>query len=82
MPKYKLIRSKVFQKAFLKFVKSGLKKNAQEEVEKAVNSLLFGEKLGAGYRDHKLSGEYEGYRECHIQGDLLLVYKIGSKGNS
>jgi len=27
-------------------------------------------------RDHALSGEWHGYRECHIKGDLLLVYQI------
>ncbi|MBI5400649.1 MAG: type II toxin-antitoxin system YafQ family toxin [Candidatus Yonathbacteria bacterium] len=27
------------------------------------------------YKDHKLNGEWEGYRECHILFDFLLVYK-------
>ena len=26
------------------------------------------------YRDHELSGEYAGVRECHIAGDWLLIY--------
>lgn len=25
--------------------------------------------------DHGLSGEWNGYRECHIKPDLLLIYK-------
>jgi len=28
------------------------------------------------YRDHKLSGEWEGFRECHIRPDWLLIYAI------
>lgn len=28
------------------------------------------------YRDHALAGDYKGYRECHIEPDWLLVYKI------
>lgn len=28
------------------------------------------------YRDHKLTGEYTGFRECHIEFDWLLIYKI------
>lgn len=28
------------------------------------------------YYDHKLSGNYEGNRECHITPDWLLVYRI------
>ena len=27
-------------------------------------------------RDHQLSGEYSGRRECHIEPDWLLIYKI------
>ena len=26
--------------------------------------------------DHSLGGEWQGYRECHIGGDFLLVYKL------
>ncbi|MBF1203051.1 MAG: type II toxin-antitoxin system YafQ family toxin, partial [Fusobacterium periodonticum] len=28
------------------------------------------------YRDHNLIGNYKGYRECHIESDWLLIYKI------
>ncbi len=30
------------------------------------------------YRDHKLSGDWEGFRECHIKPDWLLIYAIQS----
>ena len=33
-------------------------------------------KLDVKYRDHDLSGKYRGTRECHIEPDWLLVYKI------
>ena len=36
--------------------------------------------LPAEYRDHALSGDWEGYRECHIGGDFLLVYEIQTRG--
>lgn len=32
--------------------------------------------LEAKYRDHNLSGNYSGCRECHIEPDLLLIYEI------
>jgi mRNA interferase YafQ len=32
--------------------------------------------LGPEWRDHQLSGNYAGHRECHIGGDFLLVYKL------
>jgi len=27
------------------------------------------------YRDHDLSGNWAGYRDCHIKPDLLLIYR-------
>ena len=27
------------------------------------------------HRDHELSGDWSGYRECHIKPDLLLIYR-------
>jgi mRNA interferase YafQ len=32
--------------------------------------------LGPEWRDHALSGPWEGHRECHIGGDFLLAYKL------
>lgn len=40
-----------------------------------VEKLANGETLDPKYRDHSLTGEYDGYRECHIYPDWLLVYK-------
>jgi mRNA interferase YafQ len=34
------------------------------------------EPLGAEWLDHPLKGDWDGYRECHIGGDFLLVYKL------
>ncbi|WIW70905.1 type II toxin-antitoxin system RelE/ParE family toxin [Anaerosinus gibii] len=35
--------------------------------------------LDVKYKDHALIGDYEGYRECHIESDWLLIYKIENK---
>ena len=37
--------------------------------------LTNGEPLDAKYKDHQLSGNWIGHRECHIQPDRLLVYR-------
>ena len=37
------------------------------------------EKLEKKYADHELAGDYVGYRECHIENDWLLIYKINKK---
>ena len=31
------------------------------------------------YQDHALAGDYRGHRECHIQPDWLLIYKINDR---
>lgn len=41
-----------------------------------VERLANGEALEAKYRDHELSGSYQGCRECHVEPDWLLVYEI------
>ena len=38
--------------------------------------LADGKPLPARYRDHPLGGEWSHYRDCHIEPDWLLVYKI------
>ena len=39
-------------------------------------TLRQGKRLNEKYRDHALSGNFAGFRECHIQPDWLLVYLI------
>ena len=41
-----------------------------------VERLANGEVLETKYRDHDLSGDYKGCRECHIDPDWLLIYEI------
>jgi len=39
-------------------------------------SLLAGEPLDPIHREHKLVGNFAGQRECHIESDWLLIYKV------
>ena len=41
-----------------------------------VNMLAAGESLPEKYKDHNLSGNYAGCRECHITPDWLLIYEV------
>jgi len=41
-----------------------------------LGKLISGEILPSEAKDHSLKGDWIGYRELHISGDLLLVYKI------
>lgn len=44
-----------------------------------ITKLKEQQKLVDKYKDHKLLGEYEGRRECHIKPDWLLIYKVDEK---
>ena len=44
-----------------------------------INQLSEGKSLDSKFKDHKLSGSYEGKRECHIEPDFLLIYEIKEK---
>ena len=39
-------------------------------------TLIAGGQLDPIHRDHKLVGRYTGRRDCHIESDWLLIYKI------
>ena len=41
-----------------------------------VDMLREGQVLPPQYQDHPLHGEYEGHRDCHIEPDLILIYRI------
>jgi len=40
-----------------------------------VEKLAAKELLEARYRDHSLSGNWKGFRDCHVEPDWLLIYK-------
>ncbi|MCL2056594.1 MAG: type II toxin-antitoxin system YafQ family toxin [Oscillospiraceae bacterium] len=44
--------------------------------KEVVGMLLDGIPLPPKYRDHPLKGDKRGYRNCHIQPDWVLIYKI------
>ena len=45
-------------------------------LDDVVDMLRQGKQLDAKYHDHGLSGNFKGFRECHIKPDWLLVYLI------
>ena len=66
-----------YQKSFKKDFAKALKRGCNPELfEEVLELLVHEEPLSQKYRDHSLVGNYRGYRECHIQPDWLLIYKI------
>ena len=62
-----------FRKDYKRIVKRGYDVKLLEDI---INKLANGEPLPEKNRDHSLSGEYSGCRECHITPDWLLIYEI------
>lgn len=75
----KTIYTKQFKKDYSKLVKSGRYKI--EKLDNVIKKLAFGEKLPQNFYEHGLSGEWDGCRDCHIEGDWVLIYEI-TKNNS
>ena len=73
--KYSIERTAQFKRDFKLAEKQGLD---MTELAKVITILANGDKLPDKYRDHELQGNYKGYRECHIEPDWLLIYKISS----
>lgn len=66
-----------FTNQFKKDLKLAKKQNKDlDKLFEVVNILADGGTLDVRYRDHDLSGNYKGARECHIEPDWLLVYEI------
>ena len=62
---------------FKKDYKMAMKRGRKLElIDKVITTLALGENLPNENRDHDLHGNWKGYRECHIQSDWLLIYKI------
>lgn len=62
---------------FKKDYKLARKRNLNIELlDEIIRKLARGEELPKENRDHALSGNWSGYRECHIQSDWLLIYRI------
>lgn len=60
----------------LKIIKK--RRKSIQKLKEVINTLLKGEKLEIKYRDHVLNNDkrFQDCRECHIEPDLLLIYRI------
>ncbi len=76
---YQIVYTRKFSKSFLRLTHGGLKRSVQEKIQYTITLIASGKKLDTSYKDHQLHGIFAEYRECHIQGDLLLMYQILDK---
>lgn len=69
----RLIYSSQFKKDFKK-IQSQRKNISQLEI--IIETLLNKQSLDPKYRDHKLIGKWINHRDCHIETDWLLIYRL------
>ena len=71
--KYTVKSTAQFKKDYKLAIKRGLKISLLEDV---VSALAMGEILPDKNKDHPLTGNWAGHRECHILPNWLLIYRI------
>ena len=70
---YKIMATGKFKKDLKIMIKRGYNLKLLDDI---VTNLANGEQLPVKNKDHNLSGNYVGKRECHITPDWLLIYEI------
>ena len=75
MERLKIAYTKKYKKDYLKIQKQG---HDMSKLNQLIKLLLNREELSPIYKDHALYGKYEGLRECYIEPDGLLIYKINN----
>ena len=67
----------VYSNRFKKDVKLAIKRGKNLEKMAAVIEILCSQQsIPAQYRDHALGGNYAEFRDCHIEPDWILIYRI------
>lgn len=73
---YSLEYSTQFKKDFKKIAKLPIPEIV--EVGRIISKLQRDEPLDAKQVDHPLTGNWHGFRDCHIKPDLVLIYRISN----
>lgn len=71
----KIEQASVFKRDYKRVKATPRHKDCEPLLTTIVTALLNDNPLPVKNRDHDLSGEWEGYRECHVKPDLLLIYR-------
>ena len=71
----KLYQTKDFHKDLKRLRRRGYDMSKLDEI---LAKLQNEEPLAPKYRDHAMKGDCKGYRDCHIEPDWLLIYKINN----
>ena len=75
--KYAIRQTSRYKKSLKKMLKRGKDIN---KITAVVRTLAMGDTLPPQYKDHALSGDLEGLRDCHIENDWILLYFYSTDG--
>ncbi len=68
-------RASSFKRDYKRVAKGQHRLTLDDDLIPVLRALAFDQSLEARHRDHDLSGDWSGYRECHVKPDLLLIYR-------
>ena len=69
----KIFQTSQFKRDFKKIKSRG---KDIDKLQSLVKAILKGDQLESRYHDHPLSGKWTGSRDCHIEPDWVLIYRI------
>ncbi|MEO5342818.1 MAG: type II toxin-antitoxin system YafQ family toxin [Gammaproteobacteria bacterium SHHR-1] len=73
-------RSSAFKKDWKRVLANPRHKQIESQLVPVLERLVQDLHLEDSLRDHGLVGNWNGYRECHIKPDLLLIYSVQIDG--
>ena len=68
-------RSSAFNRDYKREARGERRATLDKDLKPVLVALSTDQPLDARCHDHDLSGEWAGYRECHLKPDLLLIYR-------
>ena len=68
-------RATAFKRDYKREAKGQHRATLDNDLKPVLVALATDQPLDAKHRDHDLSGDWAGYRECHVKPDLLLIYR-------
>lgn len=70
------VRQIIYTKPFLRDAKKHYSTLITPRWAEVVLCLYQNDTLPEKFKDHALTGNWQGFRDCHVKPDLLLIYKI------
>ena len=75
----KISYTKQFKKDYKKILKSQYSVILDKELLHVINTLANDKILSYKYKNHALTGNWKGFKDCHIKPDLVLLYSKSTK---